>query len=138
MQRRSFLGLMATTAAGLLVPRRVVEPAEPVIVEQDPRRVYSFAPGPMSSVHLIANGEIIQRWYPGEWIGGFAVNGGRLRPTANEVAHVQLRRVGSKRPLLESYMSTRANYSWVAFPGEAFAAAAATAPDDPCRRRRSA
>lgn len=40
MQRRSFLGAMVATAAGLLVPAR--------LIEDDPKRVYSFVRRPLS------------------------------------------------------------------------------------------
>ena len=46
MQRRSFIGAMVATAAGLLVPAR--------LLEDDPKRVYSFARPPLSRAEMAA------------------------------------------------------------------------------------
>lgn len=105
MQRRTFLGALIATAAGVLVPANVLE---------ETGRVYSFAkPEPLSSVHLIGGGRILQRWQPGERIGTFtAVN------PADAPMVVELRRVSSGLVLQRHWVSPRrgAFIRWGALP----------------------
>ncbi len=98
LSRRALFGASAAVGAAALLAEHTV---------------WSFAaPAPLSSVHLVAGGEILQRWQPGQEIRSLVVHN-----QGPDVLAVALRRVVLPgTDLLRLAVAPGNSLSWMALP----------------------
>lgn len=102
LTRRLFLGTVGATAAVATLP--LLRP-----------KTYSFAAArPFSSVHLLLNGEIIQRWEPGQIIRWFSVPASYALSADPEL--IELRRVGLPGfPITVHWKHPLSRFTWQSY-----------------------